>query len=169
VKAIAGDARMGIDSDPTSMEECSSSRRYPRARQGSGSAEENRRWNADGIRVELKLIGDRPRPHRQKTAKIVQSRASDAPRVWAASAPGFGEARITISPCPLGVPVRHHPPTAATIRQCTRFKRILQADRRRESAKQRTDGKVRDEGISRAMMGVERTRLEARESEVSRM
>jgi acetylornithine deacetylase/succinyl-diaminopimelate desuccinylase-like protein len=71
VNAIAGDARMGIDMRSDSMDELLKLEKIILAHIRDAAAEENRRWNADGISVELKLIGDRPAGRTSDDAKIV--------------------------------------------------------------------------------------------------
>src|SRR5207237_9040922 len=69
VNAIAGDARMGIDMRSDSMDELLKLEKAILAHVRDAAAEENRRWNADGISVELKLIGDRPAGRTPEDAK----------------------------------------------------------------------------------------------------
>ena len=71
VNAIAGDARMGIDMRSDSMDELLKLEKTILAHVRDAAAEENRRWNADGITVELKLIGDRPAGRTPEDSKIV--------------------------------------------------------------------------------------------------
>jgi len=72
VNAIAGDARMGIDMRSDSTDELLKLEKTILAHVREAAAEENRRWNADGISVELKLIGDRPAGRTPEDSKIVQ-------------------------------------------------------------------------------------------------
>ncbi len=92
VNAIAGDARMGIDMRSDSMDELLKLEKIILAHIREAAAEEllklektilahireaapeeNRRWNADGISVELKLIGDRPAGRTPEDSKIVHA------------------------------------------------------------------------------------------------
>src|SRR6267143_1909790 len=73
VNAIAGDARMGIDMRSDSMDELLKLEKTILAHIRDAAAEENRRWNADGISVELKLIGHRPAGRTPDDSKIVQA------------------------------------------------------------------------------------------------
>src|SRR3989454_714228 len=71
VNAIADDARMGIDMRSDSMDELLKLEKIILAHVRDAAAEENRRWNADGITVELKLIGARPAGRTPDDSKIV--------------------------------------------------------------------------------------------------
>jgi len=73
VNAIAGDARMGIDMRSDSMDELLKLEKTILAHLREAAAEENRRWNADSISVELKLIGDRPAGRTPEDSKIVHA------------------------------------------------------------------------------------------------
>jgi acetylornithine deacetylase/succinyl-diaminopimelate desuccinylase-like protein len=70
VNAIAGDARMGIDMRSDSMDELLKLEKTVLAHIREAAAEENQRWNADGISVQLKLIGDRPAGRTPEDSKI---------------------------------------------------------------------------------------------------
>src|SRR3989454_6872225 len=71
VNAIAGDARMGIDMRSHSTDELLKLEKTILAHVRDAAAEENTRWNADGITLELKLIGDRPAGRTPEDSKIV--------------------------------------------------------------------------------------------------
>ena len=73
VNSIAGDARMGIDMRSDSMDELLRLEKTILAHIREAAAEENRRWNADGISVELKLIGDRPAGRTPEDSTIVHA------------------------------------------------------------------------------------------------
>ena len=73
VNSIAGDARMGIDMRSDSMDELLRLEKTILAHIREAAAEENRRWNADGISVELKLIGDRPAGGTPEDSTIVHA------------------------------------------------------------------------------------------------
>ena len=104
VNSIAAEASMLLDMRSASAEELAVLEKTIMELLPAAAAEENARWNSDAIRVEIKLVGDRPAGQQPSDANIVQA-------AWAATEevgmiPEFGPASSTDAnlPISLGIP-----------------------------------------------------------------
>lgn len=104
VNSIAADASMLLDMRSASEEELKKLETEVMELLHAAAAEENARWNSSDIKVEIKLVGDRPAGQQTPDAPIVQA-------AWAATeaagmVPEFGPASSTDAnlPLSLGIP-----------------------------------------------------------------
>ncbi|MHC1761203.1 MAG: M20/M25/M40 family metallo-hydrolase [Negativicutes bacterium] len=104
VNSIAAEASMLLDMRSANEEELKKLEAAVMVLLDEAAAEENARWNSDDIKVELKLVGDRPAGEQAPDAHIVQA-------AWAATkaiglVPEFGPASSTDANLPLsmGIP-----------------------------------------------------------------
>ena len=105
VNSIAAEASMLLDMRSAKEEELKKLESAVMVLLDEAAAEENARWDSDDIKVEIKLVGDRPAGEQAPDAPIVQA-------AWAATeaiglVPEFGPASSTDANLPLsmGIPV----------------------------------------------------------------
>ena len=104
VNSIAAEASMLLDLRSASEEELKKLETAVMALLDEAATEENARWNSSDIKVDIKLVGDRPAGQQAPDANIVQA-------AWAATeavgmVPEFGPASSTDAnlPMSLGIP-----------------------------------------------------------------
>ena len=104
VNSIAAEASMLLDMRSSKEEELKKLESAVMVLLDEAAAEENARWDSDDIKVEIKLVGDRPAGEQAPDAPIVQA-------AWAATeaiglVPEFGPASSTDANLPLsmGIP-----------------------------------------------------------------
>ena len=101
VNSIAAEASMLLDMRSAKEEELKKLESAVMVLLDEAAAEENARWDSDDIKVEIKLVGDRPAGEQAPDAPIVQA-------AWAATeaiglVPEFGPASSTDANLPLSI------------------------------------------------------------------
>ncbi|MBV8033390.1 MAG: M20/M25/M40 family metallo-hydrolase [Betaproteobacteria bacterium] len=104
VNAIAAEAVMGIDMRSDSSSELLRLEEQVMAAIRAAAAEENARWGSDAIRVELKLVGDRPAGTTSADSPIVQASRRGLSAVGARVLGVAGASTDSNIPISLGIP-----------------------------------------------------------------